>query len=394
MSMSERLIALCLPLAATAMLAGCEAAPADAIAAPADAAPADGCLAMLPSAALTTPVSALHTRELDAPALDATARDCLARTFGDTPIATPQAYDRSYASVQSTHHEYVELQWDDMPHEHVVLLRLAQTGAYGLWLLRIDTGLALEGARYDVLFSSGPQGQLLDTLLAGADGAQLQRDVDLRERGAFVLRERSGREDVQGPDYVAAFHVDDVGRFVHDVDGDVSPLAVDAPMSDGDVVEHGDAGGESLEVVDGKPGEIEPVRTLLFSDSGVLEESVVARTLGDGTPVLLAIGRSDVASFVVYLLVPADAADAGRATYHVASRVLQEPADVLDGSIALAAWDVTPRSRHLRITLDVAHDVIRPGGDPSTGEPDAQRQTRQVQLDYDPNTGRLELDHG
>lgn len=395
--MSQRLSLMLFAFALAVPLAGCERAPADALGSETaiDAAPSDGCLAMLSPPSPEVPLASVQQHEFDAPPIDAATRDCLARTFGDTIIATPQAYDRGYARVQSQHGEFAELRWDDMPHARLQLLRLVQTGAYGLWLLRIDTGLAMEGARYDVLFSSGPQEQLIDTLLVGVEGTRVRRDVDLRERGAFVLREHAGREGVDGVGYVGAFHVDEVGRFVHDADGDVTPLA---PQRDGDVSAQDafdeDTEAESLLLVQGHAGDVEPVRTVLFSDSGVLEEFIEPRTLGDGTPVLLAIGRSDVAAFVVYLLVPDGTASGAAAQYRVASRVLSEPADVLDGRVAIAAWEPEPRSRRVHLALDVTHDVIQPGGDPATGEPASTAQQQRVALLYDPDSGRWTSDNG
>lgn len=155
------------------------------------------------------------------------------------------------------------------------------------------------------------------------------------------------------------------------------------------------AAGATLEEVDGAIGDIEPVRTLLFADSGVLEESITTHAHARRKHVVLAIGRADVATFVVYLLQPADTQpdDRTRSRYLVASRVLPEPPDVLDGSAQVDDVQVGDASGRIVLALALRHDVMQPGGD-AAGEPASRALERTLRLVFDPATGTLEPDDG
>lgn len=148
--------------------------------------------------------------------------------------------------------------------------------------------------------------------------------------------------------------------------------------------------GRSIEDVDGALGELEPIRTLLFSDSGLFEETMATHTLGDGRVAVLAIGRADVAAFVVHVLTAAQTQPEAGSRYVVSSLTLPEPADVLDGTLEVAAWEVDPSDQHVTLALDLRHDLTRPGASTESGESGTMPVTRHLTLRFEPKDGSLE----
>ncbi len=373
---------LSLPL----LLAACNGAPPPGPLAPPSAATAAGnCLASLPVTPLTTPAASLYAQDFAATPLDAAGLRCIADVWGQTRFASPQRYDSAYAAIQAAHGEDVDLRWTNVDHERVQLLRVAQGAAATTWLLRIDTGLAMEGSRYDLIFTSDAHGRLGDQLLVGVEGVMYRRDVDLRSPLQFTVMEVGGRETASGPDYRAAFRIDDDGHIALDPQGSTEALDP-AAISGGaaDQVTHGDS-ATSIEEVDGAPGDPEAIRRLLFSDSGVTEEVVQRQTLADGSLAMLAIGRTDAAGLVVYVLRPIATGTGGHTRYQVASLSFPEPDQALGGELGQAAWK--PDKDGVSIVLTMRYDIGHEGGSPDSGEP----QTSTVERTLD---ARLQLASG
>ncbi|WP_257387514.1 hypothetical protein [Tahibacter caeni] len=375
---------LSLPL----LLAACNgAAPPPNPAAPPAAANAHGnCLASLPVTPLTTPAASLYAQDFAATPLDAAGLRCIAEVWGETRFASPERHDPAYAPIQAAHGEDGDLRWTNVAHERVQLLRIAQGAAAATWLLRIDTGLAMEGSRYDLIFTSDAHGRLSDQMLVGVEGVMYRRNVDLRSPLQFTVLEVGGRETASGPDYRAAFRIDDDGRIASDPQGSteaLDPAAVNA-AADPDQPADGDS-ATSVEEVDGAPGDAEAIRQLLFSDSGVIEEVVQRQTLADGSLAMLAVGRTDVAGLVLYVLRPVATGTHGRTRYQVASLTFPEPDQALGGELGPAVWKADKDG--VGIALTMRYDFLREGGNAETGEP----QTRIVEQTLN---ARLQLASG
>lgn len=363
-------------------VAGCSEPPMAPAAAPVRAHP--NCLAALPATPLVAPAAALYTQEFAATPLDAAGLHCLGQVLGDTRFASPQAHDGAYVRIQASHGEDQELRWPELPRERVQLLRIAQGTAATTWLLRIDTGLAMEGSRYDLLFTSDAQGQLRDQMLVGVEGAQYRRTVDLRSPAQFTVLEQGGREEQAGPDYAAAFRIDDSGRLSPDPGGVVAPLdaaTVNSAAADSD-------SATSVETVDGAPGDIESVRRLLFSDSGVLEETVQKHSLADGSLAMLAVGRIDAAGLVLYVLRPAhEQPAAGRTQYLVASLSFAEPARALGGELGNIGWKADKDA--VAIVLPVRYEFLREGGNADAGATETRSSDQELRARLDLVSGEL-----
>jgi hypothetical protein len=212
-----------------------------------------------------------------------------------------------------------------------------------------------------------------------------RRDVDLRSPLQFTVMEVGGRETASGPDYRAAFRIDDDGHIALDPQGSTEALDP-AAISGGaaDQATHGDS-ATSIEEVDGAPGDPEAIRRLLFSDSGVTEEVVQRQTLADGSLAMLAIGRTDAAGLVVYVLRPIATGTGGHTRYQVASLSFPEPDQALGGELGQAAWK--PDKDGVSIVLTMRYDIGHEGGSPDSGEP----QTSTVERTLD---ARLQLASG
>ncbi|MBL8299022.1 MAG: hypothetical protein JNN30_11850 [Rhodanobacteraceae bacterium] len=349
-------------------LSACQPSPAPPIAtAPATA---RNCLTMLPSSPLTSPAAALFTQDFAAAPLDAAGLRCLADVWGETRFASPEAYDPAYASVQAAHGEDTDLRWASIAHERVQLLHIADNAATTIWLLRIDSGLALEGSRYDLIFTSTADGQLRSQMLVGADGIRYSRSIDLRGPRQFTVHEIAGREQQTRPGYNAAFRIDDEGRIVHDPGGVTTPLhatAADEPATrSGDGADDANYSGISIETVAGSPGDAEAVRQLLFSDSGVTEELVQQHALADGSPAMVAVGRTEAAGLVLYVLRPTAGGTPKETRYEVASLAFPEPAQAVGGEVGRLNWEAQKDA--IDIALPMRYALLREGGDPSSGE--------------------------
>lgn len=359
---------LSLPL----LLAACSGAPPPGPAATPPAATAataaGNCLASLPVTPLTTPAASLYAQDFAATPLDAAGLRCIADVWGQTRFASPQRYDAAYAPIQAAHGEDADLRWTNVDHDRVQLLRVAQGAAATTWLLRIDTGLAMEGSRYDLIFTSDAHGRLSDQMLVGVEGVMYRRDVDLRSPLQFTILEVGGRETASGPDYRAAFRIDDDGHIALDPQGSTEALdpAAISGGADANQAARGDS-ATSVEEVDGAPGDPEAIRRLLFSDSGVIEEVVQRQTLADGSLAMLAIGRTDAAGLVVYVLRPIATGTGGHTRYQVASLSFPEPDQALGGELGQAVWK--PDKDGVSIALSMRYDIGREGGSPDSGEP-------------------------
>lgn len=348
--------------------------------------PPVSCLAALPATPLIAPVAALHAQDLAATPLDAAGLDCLGRIWGQTAFASPQTHDAAYAPVQAAHGEDQALYWQGLPHQRVQLLRIAQGAAATTWLLRIDTGLAMEGSRYDLLFTSDAQGQLRDQMLVGAEGLRYRRDMDLRSPNQFSLQETGGREETPGMAYAAAFRIDDSGRISLDPAGATAPLDPVATNS-GDGAE-GDS-ATSLEEADGPAGDAEAIRRLLFSDSGVLEETVEPQRLADGSLAMLALGRAEAAGLVLYVLRPVAPPPAtGHTRYAIASLSLPAPVQALGVDPGSIAWQADAGG--VSITLPLRYELPREGGDADSGEPASRSLERVLRARLDLRSSELQ----
>lgn len=363
---SRLLFALSLTLA----LSACQ--PAAPTATPSATSEARGnCLLTLPAAPLTAPSASLYTQDFAAASLDDTGLRCIGSIWGDTRFASPAIYDAGYARVQAVHGEDTDLHWSGIGHERVQLLRIAQGAAATTWLLRIDSGRALEGSRYDLIFTSDARGMLRDHMLVGVEGVRYRRDVDLRSPTQFTVLEHTGREQQAGPDYRAAFRIDDGGRISHDPRGTVTALdaaVVNSSAATGNPGDDGTYSSQSLETVDGAAGDAEAVRQLLFSDSGVTEEVVRREALADGTLAMLAVGRTEVAGLVLYVLRPTANGTRGETRYDVSSLTFPEPAQAVGGELGAVVW--TALKDGVDIVLPMRYALLREGGNPDSGEPE------------------------
>lgn len=359
---------------------------------PAAATPAatPSCLAALTVTPLTAPSASLYAQDFAATPLDAAGLRCIATVFGETRFASPEARDPNYARVQAVHGEDTDLHWSSVARERVQLLRIAHGAAATTWLLRIDTGLAMEGSRYDLVFTSDAQGKLRDQMLVGVEGVRYRRNVDLRSASQFTVLENLGREQQTGPDYNAAFRIDDSGRISHDPNGVTSaldPAAVNSSAASRESADGADYAANSVETVDGAPGDAEAVRRLLFSDSGVIEEFVRREVLADGRIALLAIGRTEGAGLVVYVLQPQSTGTARQTNYGVASLTFREPALAVGGEIGKVDWKAD--KDQVEITVPMRYDFVREGGNPDSGEPTTHTVEQVLRARLDLASGTL-----
>lgn len=366
-------VALVLPLL---LLAACQPASPPPAAPPATT---TACFLGLPAGELKTPASNVYAQELTAPALDEAAQRCIAGLLGEQAFAPPLRFDPAYAAVQQAHGEDAGLYWSSTPRRQVQLLRIARSANASTWLLRIDTGLEMEGARYDLLLSVDAQGRLLDQLLAGADGVLYRRSFSLPSANEFSLEEQGGREEQPGPSYHARFRIDDRGRIVL-VAGAQAAVAATDPASSGE-------SASSLEDVPGAAGDAEAIRQLLFSDSGVLEEIVQRQNLADGSLAMLAVGRTESAGLVAYVFRPVAGSGGGKTRYQVASRTLPEPARAVGGELGKIEWQADRDGAAL--VLPMRYDLLREGGNADSGEAETQASEVRLRLRYDSGSGEL-----
>jgi hypothetical protein len=388
--MSSRLLRV---LPTVFVIAACSPAPPPAATAPAVPASAPAsCLATLPATTLVAPAASLYAQEFAAAPLDAAGLRCIASVWGDTRFASPEAHDSRYAAIQAAHGEDKDLRWSTVAHERVQLLRIAQGTAATTWLLRIDTGLAMEGSRYDLIFTTDTHGALRDQMLVGVEGMQYRRDVDLRSPAQFTVLENSGRAHQSGPDYTAAFRIDDSGRLSHDANGTTAaldPAAVNSSAAADDRVDHQRSeSATSIEAVEGAPGDTEAIRRLLFSDSGVIEEVVQKQTLADGSLAVLAVGRTDLAGLVLYVFRPHAVSANRRTEYRVSSLTFPEPGQALGGELGAVSWKAAKDS--VAIALPMRYEFPREGGNAETGEPASRAVDRQLQARLDLASGDLQ----
>jgi hypothetical protein len=350
------------------------------------------CLSTLPVTALAAPAASLYAQDFAATPLDAAGLRCIGSVWGDTRFASPAAHDSRYGARQAAHGEDQDLRWTTIAHERVQLLRIAQTSAATTWLLRIDTGLAMEGSRYDLIFTSDTHGALRDQMLVGVAGVQYRRDVDLRSPAQFTVLENSGRAQQSGPDYNAAFRIDDSGLISHDASGNTAALdpgTVNSPAAvDGGASPERSESATSIEYVEGVPGDTEAIRRLLFSDSGVIEEIVQKQTLADGSLAVLAVGRIDSAGLVLYVFRPQAASANRRTEYQVSSLTFPEPREALGGELGAVSWNAAKDS--VAIALPMRYELPREGGNPETGEPASRAVDRQLQARLDLASGTLQ----
>jgi hypothetical protein len=388
--MSSRLLRV-LPI--VFVIAACSPAPPPA--APAPAAPASApvsCLATLPATALLAPAASLYAQEFAAVPLDAAGLRCIASVWSDTRFASPEVHDSRYAAIQAAHGEDRDLRWSTVAHERVQLLRIAQGTVATTWLLRIDTGLALEGSRYDLIFTTDTHGTLRDQMLVGVEGVRYRRNVDLRSPAQFTVLENTGRAHQSGPDYNAAFRIDDSGRFSHDANGATAALDPAAVNSSAAADDRADSerseSATSLEAVEGAPGDTEAIRRLLFSDSGVVEEVVQKQTLADGSLAVLAVGRTDIAGLVLYIFRPHAVSANRRTEYYVSSMTFPEPGQALGGELGAVSWKAAKDS--VAIALPMRYELPREGGDAEAGEPASRAVDRQLHARLDLASGDLQ----
>lgn len=367
-------VALLLPLL---LLAACQ--PATPPPAPPAPAPATACFLGLPSGELKTPVSDVNAQELSAPALDEAAQRCIGALLGEQPFATPLRFDAAYATVQQAHGEDASLYWSSTPRRQVQLLRISRSATASAWLLRIDTGLEMEGARYDLLLTVDAQGRLLDQLLAGADGVLYRRSLSLPSSSEFRLDEQGGREEQPGPRYHARFRVDDSGRIGLVPGAQAANAAAAAP-------DPGES-ATSLEEVPGAAGDAEAIRQLLFSDSGVLEEVVQRHSLTDGSLAMLAVGRTESAGLIAYVFRPVPGSSNGKTRYQVASLTLPEPAQAVGGELGKIEWQADKDGA--AVVLPMRYDLVREGGNADSGEAETQATEVRLRLRYDSARGAL-----
>ncbi|HUD42341.1 MAG TPA: hypothetical protein VMR06_10160 [Dokdonella sp.] len=185
---------------------------------PAATTPTD-CLTRAAADPPVLPWTSLHARELAGAPLDASGRDCIAGVLGATRFAAPQAYDADAAAAQRLPGEDADLRLGPPPLARGRLVRLDSAADRGIWLLRIETGPETAGGRYDLLFTTGADGRLRDTVLIGADRAHYRRDANLLRADRFAVIEQTGDEQAHRPTYAAAFTIDRDGRIALDPSG-------------------------------------------------------------------------------------------------------------------------------------------------------------------------------
>lgn len=377
---------------ALVLLAACarpspEDAAASDPAAPAGPAASLPTLRCMPTAlvSLRLPIDEGFALEHEGERASAATVDCLLSLFGGDPLKSPVAFDRAYAPVFAFHEEDGTRTLASLPRDAMRLFRLGEAGKAHVWLLRVDTGLEMEGSRYDVVFSTDrDSGALVDQLLVGATGVMYRRDYDLDGADAFAIREDTGREDDAGPGYRARYRVEADGRFAL-VSGQVLPApgADPAPAADAGAA----LSGISLETLPGDFGALAPIRALLFDDSSV-EEKAIVRVDAGKAPFMLAIGLVDVAGFALYVLDAVPTSSDGNTLYRVSGTVLDAPHDAVSAELRSHRWQAGPGG-HVRIALSLRYDVPRPGGDPGTGEPETMAVDVERVVLYDPATGAL-----
>jgi len=376
---------------ALVLLAAC-ARPSPEATAAADPAPAPAAslptLRCMPTAlvSLRLPIDEGFALEHEGEKASAATVDCLLSLFGSAPLKSPVAFDRAYAPVFAFHEEDGTRTLASLPRDAMRLFRLGEAGSAHVWLLRVDTGLEMEGSRYDVVFSTDrDSGALVDQLLVGATGVMYRRDYDLDGADAFAIREDTGREDDAGPGYRARYRVDADGRFAL-VSGQVLPApgADPAPASAAGAA----VSGISLETLPGDFGALAPIRALLFDDSGV-EEKAIVRVDAGKAPFMLAIGLVEVAGFALYVLDAVPASGDGNTLYRVSGTVLDAPHDAVSAELRSHRWQAAGPGGHVRIALSLRYDLPRPGGDPATGEPETMAVDVERIVLYDPATGAL-----
>lgn len=366
---------------AIAVLSALALAACERPAAPAAATPAD-CLARAAVDPPVLPWTSLHARELAGVPLDASGRACVSGVLGTTAFAVPQAYDPTHAPVQTFHGEDAGLRLGAPAFDRGQLVRLDTAAERGVWLLRIGNGGGkIEGDHYDLLFTTGADGRLRDTLLIGAEGARYRRDANLLRADRFAVIEQTGREEAQGPTYAAAFTIDPDGRIALDPSGSAElRAALPAAVAGADAslaAEEGPEFAQSIEEIDGAPGDLEAIRRALFADGSVVEASVAAA----GAHAVLALGSSGIAGFVLSVLEPADAQPtAGRTVYRIASVMIPGPSRALGASAGAIGWE--PAGHGVLITLPIDYAFERPGGAVRTGRPESETLTRVLRVRY------------
>jgi len=344
-------------------------------------------LRCMPTALVTLklPVSEGFALAQAGEAANASTADCLLSLFGNRPLKSPVAFDRAYAPVFAFHEEDGTRTLASLSRNALHLFRVGDVGDASMWLLRVDTGMEMEGSRYDIVFTTDrASGALVDQLLVGATGVLYRRDYDLDDAGSFAIREDTGREAEAGPGYRARYRVEPDGRFAL-VSGQVLP----PPGADpGPVVDAARARpGISLETLPGGFGALAPIRALLFDDGGVEEKAIVRIDDGDG-PLMLAIGQVDVVGFALYVLDEVPAAGDGNTLYRIGGTVLDAPRGAVSADLRLHRWQAGPDGR-VRITLSLRYRLPHPGGDPATGEPETMTADVERVVVYDPATGAL-----
>ncbi len=353
-------------------------------AAPAAVTPAD-CLTRVAADPPALPWTSLHARDLAGAPLDATGRRCVSGLLGTTPFAVPQAYDAAHASVQAFHGEDTGLRLGTPAFERGQLVRLDGTAERGIWLLRIDTDLQSESGRYDLLFTTGADGRLRDTLLIGADGARYRRDANLLRADRFSVIEQTGSEAAQGPTYAAAFTIGQDGRIALDPSGSAElrtalPAAA-AGADDAGAADEGPEFAQSIEEIDGAPGDLAAIRHVLFADGSVVEDSIAAAGPPAAAHAVLALGSSGIAGFVLSVLEPTDAQPtAGRTVYRIASVTIPGPPRALGATAGAIGWE--PAAHGVLITLPIDYAFERPGGDARSDQPESEILTRVLRVRY------------
>ncbi len=376
---------------ALALLAGCAQPPppasdGDAASVPtAPAAPAPA-LRCMPTALVTLklPLSEGFALAQAGEPANASTVDCVLSLFGHRPLKSPVAFDRAYAPVFAFHEEDGTRTLASLPRDALRLFRVGDVGGASTWLLRVDTGMEMEGSRYDALFTTDRAGgALVDQLLVGAMGVMYRRDYDIDAADAFAIREDTGREDTAGPGYRARYRVMDDGRFAL-----VSGQALPAPGAEtaADVDTGEPLSGISLETLPGAFGALAPIRALLF-DGGDVEEKAIVRVDAGRTPLMLAIGQTQVAGVALYVLAGVPGAGGGT-HYRVSGLALDAPAGAVSADLRGHRWQVDDDGR-ARIALSLRYGMPRPGGDPATGEPETMAADVERVALYDPETGAL-----
>ncbi len=354
------------------------------------------CLGAQIVALATTPLASGTVVDLSDAPLDASGRACVESLFEGQTLKTPLAFDSNYRDAFAFHQEGGQLKLASLLPEKMQLRRLAGRGAQGVWWLRAESETAMEGARYDILFATADDGALVDQIVVGAEGMMYQRDFDLNDPMHFRLREDTGREQNTGPRYRGEFAFDE-GGHIKVVTSREEPPAGDAqktsdaatPQAPGTIDANDGAIGTSIESASGAPGDLAAVRDLLFDSDAVLEELVETHQIGKRS-VVLAVGRADVASFVLYVLSPtAQQPASGRTQYTVASLVFPEPDQVLGGEVTAHDFTAQSDGSGARIALRVRYDVLQPGGNPDTGEPATVGQDASLIADYALSSGKL-----